>query len=432
MPPGASLWGRREGASKAVPERSAGRHLFRGDSLALPTLGYIRPRMKIVHIITRLIVGGAQENTLLSCEGQHDLGHEVTLITGPPLGPEGSLMQRAQSYGYKVEVLEEMRRSILPGKDWKTYRKLIKRLKEIDPDVVHTHSSKAGIIGRWAAHRAKRDGKPLIVHTIHGLAFTASTSAVVNNAYKYFERKTAPITDVIVCVADAMRDQSLAANIGRPDQYVTVYSGMDTQPFLRPPVPRDEVRKTLGLSDDHIAVGTIARLFDLKGHDDLLDLAPDLCARFPNLRFLWIGDGSLRPRFEQRIAEMKLQDRFILTGLVSPRKIPELTNAMDILVHPSRREGLARALPQGELAGCPVVTYDIDGNREALIDNETGFLIPPFDKQKLADALARFLSDPNLRKGMGARGREFALKRFDTKVMIDALEQVYRREARPL
>jgi glycosyltransferase involved in cell wall biosynthesis len=384
--------------------------------------------MKIVHIITRLIVGGAQENTLLSCERQHDRGHEVTLITGPPLGPEGSLMQRAQSYGYKVEVIDDMRRAILPLKDWRTYRKLIERIREIDPDVVHTHSSKAGIIGRWAAHRARHDAKPLIVHTIHGLAFTASTSPLVNNVYKYLERKAAPITDVIVCVADAMRDQSLAANIGRPEQYVTVYSGMDTQPFLHPPVPRNEVRKSLGLEDEHVAVGTIARLFDLKGHDDLLDLAPDLCARFANLRFLWIGDGSLRPKFELRIAEMKLKDRFILTGLVPPTKIPELTNAMDILVHPSRREGLARALPQGELAGCPVITYDIDGNREALIDTETGFLIPPFDKQKLADALAKVLADASLRKTMGARGRDFALHRFDTKVMVEALERVYRRQ----
>src|SRR3954447_24490057 len=106
--------------------------------------------MRIVHIITRLIIGGAQETTLLSCEGQHQLGHEVTLITGPPIGPEGSLMDRATSFGYRVEVIDEMRRSILPMKDFRSYRKLIKRLRELRPDVVHTHSSKAGIVGRWA------------------------------------------------------------------------------------------------------------------------------------------------------------------------------------------------------------------------------------------------------------------------------------------
>ncbi|HEX3355496.1 MAG TPA: glycosyltransferase family 4 protein [Tepidisphaeraceae bacterium] len=380
--------------------------------------------MKIVHIITRLIVGGAQENTLLSCQGQHDLGHDVTLITGPSLGPEGSLMDRATSYGYHVEVVDSMRRSILPLKDWQTYRWLIHRLRGIKPDVVHTHSSKAGIIGRWAAHRA---AVPRIVHTIHGLAFTASTSQLVNSVYKSLERKTAPITHAIVCVADAMQEQSLAANIGRRDQYFTVYSGMETQAFINPPVSREIIRRGLTLKDSDIAVGTIARLFDLKGHDDLLDIAPKLCAEFPNLHFLWVGDGSLRSEFERRIAAMNLSDRFILTGLVPPARIPELVNAMDILAHPSRREGLARALPQGALAQIPVVAYDIDGNKEGLQPNETGFLIPPFDRDKLANAIANLTRDSNLRQTMGTKGRAFALSRFDTRVMVDALEEVYRK-----
>ncbi|MCS7034659.1 MAG: glycosyltransferase family 4 protein [Phycisphaerae bacterium] len=379
--------------------------------------------MRIVHIITRLIVGGAQENTLLSCEGQHDRGHEVTLITGPPIGPEGSLLERAKACGYRVEVIDELRRAIHPVRDWRVYRRLIRRLRELNPDVVHTHSSKAGIIGRWAAHRA---GCRFIVHTIHGLAFTASTNPYVNKIYEHLERKTAPITHRIVCVADAMRDQSLAAGIGHPGQYVTVYSGMDTQPFLHPAAPRELIRAQLSLAKEDIAVGTIARLFDLKGHDDLLALAPRLCHRFPNLKFLWVGDGSLRPKFEAKIAELRLQERFILTGLVPPTRIPELANAMDILVHPSRREGLARALPQGQLAGCPVVCYDIDGNREGLIDGQTGFCVPPFNLERLSAALEELLSDPAKRQAMGARGRKFALARFDAKVMIDALERVYK------
>jgi glycosyltransferase involved in cell wall biosynthesis len=379
--------------------------------------------MKIVHIITRLILGGAQENTLLSCEGQHDRGHEVTLITGPAIGPEGSLIDRAQRYGYRVIVVDEMRRAISVTKDFQTYRRLKSLLAEMNPDVVHTHSSKAGIIGRWAAHRANCR---FIVHTIHGLAFTASTSRAANAGYKWLERITAPKTNRIVCVADAMREQSLLAGVGNPGQYVTVYSGMQTAPFLNPPVSRDQVRRELGLRQEDIAIGTIARLFELKGHDDLLDIAPALCRKIPTLRFLWIGDGLLRESFERRIRELGLQDRFILTGLVAPEKIPQLTAAMDILVHPSRREGLARALPQGSLAGKPVITYDIDGNREALIEGKTGFALPPFDKNQLAEKISQLSGDPELRSTMGDRGREFALSRFDAKVMIDALEQVYR------
>jgi glycosyltransferase involved in cell wall biosynthesis len=378
--------------------------------------------MRIIHLITRLIVGGAQENTLLSCQRQHERGHDVTLITGPPLGPEGSLMDRAVSHGYRIEVLDDLRRAILPLRDLRAYRHLTRRLRELRPDIVHTHSSKAGILGRHAAHRA---GCPAIIHTIHGLAFTASTSPLVNWVYRVFEKQAAPLTTRIVCVADAMRDQSLAARIGCPEQYVTVYSGMETSPFLDPPVSREQVRQTLGIRPEHLIVGTVARLFDLKGHDDLLDAAPSLCAQFPNLRFLWVGDGVLRQSFEDRMTALGLRDRFILTGLVPPTQIPELTAAMDILVHPSRREGLARALVQGQLAGKPVIAYDIDGNREGLIDKQTGFLVQPFDRETFSRRLAVLLTDPSLRQAMGIAGRAFALQRFGADAMADALDRVY-------
>jgi len=387
-----------------------------------PCAATFSPGMKIVHIITRLIIGGAQENTLLSCEGQHDHGHQVTLITGLALGPEGSLMPRAQNYGYRVIALDEMRRSILPWQDYRTYRRMIKLLRELQPDIVHTHSSKAGIIGRWAGHKA---GYGAIIHTIHGLSFTASRRAVVNGAYKLLERHAANISDRIVCVADAMRDHSLAAHIGRPEQYVTIYSGMETGPFLQPPVPRQEVRRQLGIADDQVVVGTIARLFELKGHDDLLDLAPDLCKRYPQLRFLWLGDGILRPQLEKRMDDLGLRDRFILTGMVPPTQVPQYTHAMDMLVHPSRREGLARALPQAALAQKPVITYDIDGNKEALLDGQSGFAIPPFDVQKLSQAITVLMDDPARRADMGRRGRELALSRFDSRVMVAALEKLY-------
>ena len=422
--------------------------------------------MKIVHVITRLIVGGAQENTLLSCEGQHRDGHDVTLITGPPIGPEGSLMERATSVGYRVEVIDDMRRAISIPKDYHTYQSLIKIIQDLQPDIVHTHSSKAGIIGRWAAHSARKKtpvlkypqkldrvreqlpdnlinnpalrrtsepasnrsngfGTPAIIHTIHGLAFTASTSAVLNHAYKLLERWTAPITDKIICVADSMSEQSLAGGVGQASQYVTVYSGMEIAPFLNPPVDRATIRRQLGIADDHIVAGTIARLFNLKGHEDLLALAPGLCQQYPQLRFMWVGDGSLRSTFENQIAALNLKDRFILTGLVPPTKIPELANAMDILVHPSRREGLARALPQGSLCGCPCVTYDIDGAKEGVLTGQTGFVIPPFDKIKFGDAIAKLLGDESLRKTMGSAGREFASKRFGADVMVKALESEY-------
>lgn len=378
--------------------------------------------MKIVHIITRLIIGGAQENTLLSCRGQRELGHDVTLITGPAIGPEGSLLERAQGDGYRVIVVDEMRRAIRPWRDFRAYRRLVTLLREIRPDIVHTHSSKAGILGRRAARRAD---VPAVVHTIHGLAFTASTHAAVNWFYKILEKRAAPLTTRIVCVADAMREQSLAAGIGIPEQYVTIYSGMETDPFLHPPISRSQVRQSLGLNDEQIVVGTIARLFDLKGHEDLLQIAPQLCAEFPHLRFLWVGDGLLRGQFEAEMKRMGLRDRFNLTGMVPPQRVPELTGAMDILVHPSRREGLARALPQAALAGIPAIAYDVDGNREGIRHTITGTILPPFDVKKLSEAIRMLLKDESLRRRMGQAGREFALGRFDAKVMVQELDRMY-------
>ncbi len=378
--------------------------------------------MKIVHIITRLIVGGAQENTLLSCEGQHARGHDVTLITGPEMGPEGSLMERARSTGYRVIELDDMRRAVMPIRDFRSFRTLIKTLRELKPDIVHTHSSKAGIIGRWAAYQA---GVPVIIHTIHGLAFTASTNKAVNYFYRLAEKVTAPISSRIVCVADAMAEQSLAVDIGKRSQYITVYSGMETAPFLSPPVSREQVRASLNIAPDEVIVGTIARLFYMKGHEDLIAIAPELCRQFPKLRFMWVGDGLLREQYLRQIRELGLEDRFVLTGLVPPSRIPELVNAMDILVHPSRREGLARALAQGSLAGKPVITYDIDGNREALIPNRTGYLVNPFDVEGVKRALTDLLGSEVKRIRMGAEGQRFVLERFGADRMVGCLERLY-------
>jgi glycosyltransferase involved in cell wall biosynthesis len=379
--------------------------------------------LKIVHIITRLIIGGAQENTLLSCEGQHRLGHDVTLLTGPPLGPEGSLLDRARSFGYRVEIIDEMKRSILPGQDFRTYRSLVRHLRALQPDIVHTHSSKAGIIGRFAAHQA---GVPGIVHTIHGLSFTSSRYAIINRFYRFLERQTAPLTHRIVCVATAMSRESLRFGIGRPEQYTTVFSGMEINPFLSPRVPRPSMREQLGLLPDDIAVATVARLFHLKGHDDLISLAPDLCKANPRLRFVWIGDGILRAEFERQIARLNLSDRFVFAGLVAPERVPELISACDILAHPSRREGLARAIPQGQLCGCPVVCYDIDGNAEGLIEGETGFAIRAFDVPAFGRAIQTLASDEAMRKRFGHKGRTFAADRFSAERMVESLEVVYR------
>ena len=380
--------------------------------------------MRIVHVITRLILGGAQENTLLTVDGlHHDHGDDVTLITGPAEGPEGDLFARATARGLKFEVLPELVRAIRPRTDLAAYRALRQSIRRLRPEVVHTHSSKAGIVGRAAAWDER---VPAVVHTIHGLPFGPSESPVKNRLYVALERWASRRCHAIVSVCDAMTEQALAAGVGRPEQYSTVYSGMDVDAFLNPSRSRQEVRRELGLKDDEVAFATVARLFERKGHDDILAAAPAVLAQNPLVRFVFIGDGILRDRLASDADRLGIGHAVHFTGLVPPDAIPSLLGAVDGVVHPSLREGLARVLPQALLVGRPVISYDVDGAKEVVLP-ETGVLLPPRDISGLTAAILRLAGDPDLRHQMGQAGRARFADQFRHETMVRQLRLLYER-----
>ena len=403
--------------------------------------------MKIVHIITRMILGGAQENTLLTCEGLTQRGHQVTLITGPALGPEGQLLQRARSGGYTVIELKQLRRPINPVRDIICYYQLKKLLRKIKPDMVHTHSAKAGILGRWAAAAVRNQqadsccpivekfqqaqatctAKPRIVHTIHGLAFHPYQSNMLNRFYIALEKNASKHTDAFISVAQAMTQQALAVGIGRPEQFTKVFSGLETQNYLEPPTPQRiaELRQQWNIPPDAVVITKVARLFDLKGHEYVIESAKSLSPKHKNVYWVFIGDGILRRKLEQQIAASGLKNRFRFLGLVAPQRIGESLNASDIVLHCSLREGLARVLSQALLCGKPVVSFDVDGAREVVLDGQTGFLIPPKDINSLTKALEKLIDDPRLRRRLGSAGKELCQMQFDHKLMVERIEQVY-------
>ena len=382
--------------------------------------------MHVLHLITRLILGGAQENTLLTCEGQHAAGDRVTLAAGPGLGPEGDLMRRAESGGYAVRVLPRLVRNIHPLTDAAAYRAVRRLLAETRPDLVHTHSGKAGILGRAAAASL---GIP-VVHTVHGPSFHPGQNPLAYRALRAAERWAGRRTDRFVSVADAMTDRYVAAGVAPRDRFVTVRSGMEVDPFLHPPRPRDEVRRELGFGPDDVVAAKIARLFPLKGHEFVLDAAErlvrDKSASHPNLKFLLIGDGLLRADLERRVAAAGLGGRVVFTGLVPPARIPELLHAADLAVHCSLREGLARVLPQALIAARPVVSFDVDGAREVCLDGVTGRLTPAGDVPALTAALSALAADPALRGRMGAEGRRRFTDPFRHTTMVRELRAVQR------
>jgi glycosyltransferase involved in cell wall biosynthesis len=413
--------------------------------------------VKIVHVSTRLILGGSQENTVLSCEGQVRLGHEVHLVFGPIYGPEGSLLSRVQNFrgppstahpnGARIitHELPSLVRPIHPLKDLQCVRDLSRLFTTLQPDIVHTHSSKAGIVGRlaaWRVHHALKasgQGRIGVLHTIHGPPFYRGQNPLIRRLYIESERFAAKRCHMIASVAKSMTDQFLAENIGRPEQYQTVFSGMEVERYLPaeaggtlPSGTRNSIRRELGFTDADFVIGTVARLSPQKGHDDLLDALLDELPKRPHWKLLWVGDGWLRAKLEQRLASSGLQDRVKIVGLVPSEQVPTFIAAMDILAHASHREGLPRTVPQALLGGVCPVAYDIDGTGEACIDMHTGRLVKFLDKPALRDAIIWCDENPAQRLALAKAGQAICKHRFSAQHMVDELEKLYSKILKPI
>ncbi len=419
----------------------------------------MQEKIKVVHIITRLILGGAQENTLLTVEGLSKISdYEVTLFTGPPLGPEGSLVEEAKEKGLRLIVVDCLRRNIHPWLDFKSFFKLYSLLRTGSYHIVHTHSSKAGILGRIAAWCT---GVPIIIHTIHGLPFFPYQNKFMNFITVNLERITALFTDKIITVCDNMAKKAHKAKVAPLNKFLTIYSGMALDEFLKVKENK-KLKESLGIKDNELVIGKIARLFELKGHRFLLKSAKEVIAQFPNIhpvknrsplgdrtempkalpisngvKFLLIGDGILKDKLEKQALDLGIADKIIFAGLISREKIPDYISVMDIVVHVSLREGLARAIPQALACGKPVVSFDIDGADEIIKDGQNGFLLPApdiseekwssYDCEQLTYSILKLLSDENLRKKMAEEGRKVVDPIFRAEYMVEKIDDLYKK-----
>ena len=378
--------------------------------------------MRVTHIITRLVVGGAQENTLATINGlRQKPGLDIKLISGPAIGPEGSLEPTAAQIPGLLTIVPELVRPVHPLKDFVALRKLVQLLHAQKPDIVHTHSGKAGILGRMAARRA---GVPHIIHHIHGPSFGDFQGPVANAIFTGAERYAGRFTNHFFCSAGAMTCRYLAAGIGRPEMYTRIFSGFRLEPFLS--AQNDPaLRRQLGLAPEHFVIGKIARIFKLKGHADLLTAFAQLLPQVPNARLLFVGDGSLRADIENLARQLGVFDKVVFTGLVPPGEVARYVGIMDCLAHLSRREALSRALPQALAAGKPVVAFDFDGADEVCLENETGFLVRTGDLATVTQRLMQLANDPGLREKFGRQGQTFVRENFSVEKMVAGQYQIY-------
>ena len=388
--------------------------------------------MRVTHIITRLVIGGAQENTLATLRGLRNFPDlSVQLVTGPSSGPEGSLETEARSLFQRGSeeasqspdfiLVPELVRPVHPLKDLIALHKLEKILRLQKPDIVHTHSGKAGILGRLAAKRA---GVPVIIHHIHGPSFGPFQGALANKIFTAAEKHAARVTDHFFCSADAMTKLYLAADIGNPSMFTRVFSGFNLEPFLRA-TNDPALRRQLGLDARHFVIGKIGRMFKLKGHADLLTAFATLLPQVPNARLLLVGDGVLRSQIERQAHDLGLFDKIIFTGLVPPHEVPRYVGIMDCLAHLSYREALSRALPQAMAAGKPVVAYNFDGAEEICQENRSGFVVPIGDTQTAAQRLLQLAGSAARRDVLGRAGQHFVRENFSIEKMVDTQHSLY-------
>lgn len=379
-------------------------------------------RVRIHHVITRLIVGGAQEAAVLACGRVDRDRFDATLVTGPQIGTEGSLRPMADTLGVPTVVVPELVRELAPGKDLRAQRALRQLFRAQRPDIVHTHSSKAGLLGRWAAHREQ---VPVVVHTVHGWSFHDHMQRAVRAAYVRLERRAAHWCDHIVTVSDLDRDKGLAAGIGKPDQYTTIPELNNLAPYEARAGERSRARRDLGLPVQGAVVGTVGRFVEQKDPSTWLRAAARIARRRLDTRFVMIGDGPLRAETERAAADLGLADRLVTPGLRDD--VPALLPALDVFLLTSRWEGSPLVIPQAMASGVAVVASGADGNRELVRHRETGLLVPVHDPESTAAAVLELLADDDLRARLAVAAREQA-RDFGLDRTIPRLEALYRDE----
>ncbi|MBM3247932.1 MAG: glycosyltransferase family 4 protein [Candidatus Omnitrophica bacterium] len=375
-----------------------------------------KTKIKVLHIHTRGVIGGSGTNTLLTMMSLPKDRYQTELACGS----EGPLVEEAKKNNLTLNMITHLTNRINIFYDLLALIELIILINKKDFQIVHTHNSKAGILGRAAANICR---VPIIIHTQHSCVFKYGTLNYFQKKFYYFlELVSARFTDKIIYISESLRQEFIKANISRQENSVSIYSGIEVEKF-RININITEKKQVLGLSKDDFIVGVVSRLEEGKGNDYVIEAIPKVAQHVSGIKFIFVGEGELKEDLEKLSQKLGVQDKILFLG---PRQdVPELLQVFDIVCLASLYEGMGRVLLEAQAAGKPVVATKIGGIIDVVSENKTGFLVSPRDTDALSQAIIRLAQDHNLRKQMSEEARRFVDYRFSSAKMVVDILNVY-------
>ena len=380
-------------------------------------------RLRILHVITRLDRGGSAENTLLTVAGLDPERFDITLAVGPTAGDPGATEAEARRRGVRFFDVPHLVRAPRPASDLRALICLRRLMRDEAWDLVHTHTSKAGILGRWAAHR---QGIPGIVHTPHGHVFYGYYGKAATKVFIHLERRAAHWCHRLVALTVADRDDNLRFGVGAPSQWDVIHSGVDFSSLNNTAADAAVIRNSLGIGLQDLVVGTLGRLTAVKGQQDLVRAFDMLLRVQPDARLLVVGDGEQESALRALATDLGVMRRTVFSGW--RQDVGDVLRSVDIFALPSHNEGMGKALVEAMYLGRPVVATKVGGIPELITDGVEGILVPPRDPASLATALQRLAGDAGLRESLGRRAAIKALT-YGSVPMVNKLSNLYEKLA---
>lgn len=398
-------------------------------------------KYKVLHIITRLDKGGSAENTLLTVLGLNKEKYDVTLVKGATLESvmsdeerednEGDL-KRASDSDIKIITVDKLVRRISPLNDLKSFLKLFSIIKNGEYHIVHTHTSKAGILGRWAAWLC-RFGKltktPVIIHTPHGHVFYGYYNRLTTQIFKTIERTTALITDRIITLTDSEKQEHVDFRIAPSEKFITIHSGVETKRFFEvTPENAKRIRDELNIPQDCILIGTVGRLVKVKGHKYFIQAAHKILKShqlYKGVKFIIVGDGPLIDDLKREANSLDISNAVIFTGWRND--VPAIMSAFDIFVLTSLNEGMGKVLVEAMLLRKPIIGSRVGGIPDLIRDGENGILTSPASPDELSEAIIDLIKSEEKRGKMGEKGRLIG-ESYSARAMVEKIEKLYKEE----